>query len=88
MAIQEPGISKFCDTCGREYLNEDTALEQDTINSVISSSRSDRTGNAADESAKPSRKPIGPGIADNESLAQALFRAHDVCIYCGGKFIG
>ncbi|MCJ1404488.1 hypothetical protein MMC11_007714 [Xylographa trunciseda] len=29
LAIQEPGTSKFCDTCGREYLNEIQLLQED-----------------------------------------------------------
>ena len=88
LAIQEPGISKICDTCGREYLDEDTALERDAINSAIFISRADQSDKAANESAMASQTPTDPVITEDQSLAHALFKAHDVCIFCGGKFVG
>ncbi|MCJ1284681.1 hypothetical protein MMC26_004017 [Xylographa opegraphella] len=78
MTIQEPGISKFCSTCGREYCNEQQVLQNDVDAMPVL----DVTGNGDDaENGVPSR--------DNEdSLISALFRSQGICIFCDGKFIG
>lgn len=78
-AIQEPGISRYCDTCSREYLHEDYALK--TCHVDKHASGTDGMG-ISDNSNDPSNG------TDGGSILQSLFQHHDVCIFCGGKFIG
>ncbi|MCJ1439212.1 hypothetical protein MMC27_008603 [Xylographa pallens] len=80
LAIQEPGISKFCDTCGREYRNEQQVLQEDIDSMPVMDVTSGNADSLGDE--------VLP-IRDNEhSLISELFRSHGICIFCEGKFIG
>ena len=77
-AIQEPGISKFCSTCGREYCNEQLVLQADTDTKPVMNKTSGDTDGIG---SSPSRD-------HDHSLISALFRTHGICIFCDGKFIG
>ena len=77
MAIQEPGISKYCETCGREYLNEKYLWP---IPPGVCTSETSR-----ENSGLPN---LLPGLASEEtSHLRELIRTFDKCIFCGGKFI-
>ena len=79
LTIQAPGISKFCGICGRQFLN-DNYLEKSTLRT---------NDNGIEDLSAQSKNEIETGEnAAFQSLAQVLFAACDVCIYCGGKFVG
>jgi len=78
-AIQEPGISRYCDACSREYLHEDYALN--TCRVDMNAPSPDGL-EIFDNSKNPGNETEG------ESILQTLFKDYDVCIFCGGKFIG
>lgn len=61
LAIQAPGITKYCGICSTPFLSEEFAQAQEA-------------------QAEVSKPPV--------TLARVLFQACDVCIYCGGKFVG
>lgn len=61
LAIQAPGITKYCGICNTAYLNEEFVRAQEAEDGVPDSSY---------------------------TIARMLFQACDVCIFCGGKFIG
>ena len=93
LSIQEPGATKACEICGRQYLRnrvidghenetrgEIEALdvtEQDTGAQTRERERESEASNGFESDAQP--KP---------SLLHVLFAACDICIYCGGKFTG
>ncbi|KAF2088512.1 hypothetical protein K490DRAFT_39705 [Saccharata proteae CBS 121410] len=85
LAIQEPGISKSCCICGRHYLNQQFISQKD--GSVSS------TASASQKEAQDASQQAEQGAADGMSqplmtLAELLFSACNVCVYCGGKFVG
>lgn len=61
VAIQAPGITKYCGICSTPCLSEEFVRAQETGGSDI-------------------EPPV--------TLSRVLFQACDVCIYCGGKFVG
>jgi hypothetical protein len=61
LAIQAPGITKYCGICSTPYLNEEFVRAQEI-----------REGE------------VEPAY----TIARMLFQACDVCIFCGGKFVG
>ena len=61
LAIQAPGITKYCGICSTPFLSEEFVWAQE----------------AGPEQAEPL-----------VTLSRVLFQACDVCIYCGGKFVG
>ena len=97
LTIQEPGISKYCESCDREYFDEQVLLASvkhiDGAPGVESQGRS--VGDAEEESTGinvEETHDIGPGMLrendyERESLAHVLFSMYDVCVYCGGKFM-
>ena len=90
MTIQEPGISKYCDTCGREYLKEEFVLK-DEAESDVGLQMLDpfpyvRENGDETKIDGESGRPLVH--VDPVSLAHILFKVHDVCLFCGGKFIG
>lgn len=62
IAIQAPGITKYCGICSTPYLNEEFVRAQEKV---------------------------GEGEAEPAyTITRMLFQACDVCIFCGGKFVG
>ncbi|KAJ4352989.1 hypothetical protein N0V95_003782 [Ascochyta clinopodiicola] len=61
LAIQAPGITKYCGICSTPFLSEEFVRAQEVQEEMI-------------------EPPV--------TLSRVLFEACDVCIYCGGKFIG
>lgn len=82
-AIQEPGISRYCDTCRREYLHEDYALNDHSRHGGKPA-----PGTKGMETSDNATMEGNVVSFDDESILQVLFRNYDVCIFCGGKFIG
>ncbi|MCJ1249290.1 hypothetical protein MMC30_006513 [Trapelia coarctata] len=82
-AIQEPGISRYCDSCGREYLHEDYALN-DNARHV----GNQPPGTDAMEIFDDVHVAENELSTEDESILQTLFNEHEVCIFCGGKFVG
>jgi hypothetical protein len=62
LAIQAPGITKYCGICSTPVLNEEFVQAQEDGDDTDTES--------------------------SATLARVLFQACDVCIFCGGKFIG
>ena len=62
LAIQAPGITKYCGICSTPVLNEEFVRAQEDGDDTDTDS--------------------------SGTLARVLFQACDVCIFCGGKFIG
>ncbi|KAH7410309.1 transcription factor IIIC subunit delta N-term-domain-containing protein [Phaeosphaeria sp. MPI-PUGE-AT-0046c] len=97
IAIQAPGISKYCGICNTPYLNEEFVVAQE-VNEPAGTSQNSNAGDG--EEARGSKGDIGrhrlstgQGNGRGNSsllvtLARVLFLACDVCIYCGGKFVG
>lgn len=61
LAIQAPGITKYCGICSTPFLSEEFVQAQEVG---------------------------GGGAEPSVTLSRVLFQACDVCIYCGGKFVG
>lgn len=136
LAIQAPGITKYCGICSTPFLSEEfvvaqeveepparleaqigvngdnTSIETTETRSPMNNSRGEEkdedrnvtmSGNGLEQEAEQphgekavvhaSVEGIGDVSAEERrelptSLARVLFLACDVCIYCGGKFIG
>ena len=88
LAIQEPGISKFCDTCDREYLNEELLLQEDIEVMAVLDATTNR--DEVVESGELHSIESGGSLSEDkgDSLIRAMFRSYGVCIFCDGKFIG
>ena len=73
LTIQEPGISKYCARCGRQFLDPGKApaflSPQNGTDEVV--------GEGASEPSNSS-----------QSLTYQLFRTFNICPYCDGKFKG
>ena len=81
LPLLEPGISKRCFNCKREYLDERSHPEirmrlSERLGPIsISDSNIENTGAAQEDSGRV-----------KHSLASVLFDKFDICPYCGGKF--
>ncbi|KAH6644126.1 transcription factor IIIC subunit delta N-term-domain-containing protein [Boeremia exigua] len=62
IAIQAPGITKYCGICSTPVLSEEFVQAQDSREEAEAESE--------------------------VTLASVLFQACDICIFCGGKYIG
>lgn len=76
VAIQIPGLSKFCGICSQQYLRSEQSI-------AFQSVTDNHTDVSRDERSRTTEKD-GPLKV---SLAQVLFATFDACIYCGGKFL-
>lgn len=74
LPITEPGTSKSCETCRREFLNEAT------LTKIVSD---DGTGPAELIAADGVRR-----LSSCLSLIKDLSDQFDICPYCHGKYIG
>ncbi|KAE9985451.1 hypothetical protein EG328_007443 [Venturia inaequalis] len=81
LAIQAPGISKYCGICGKQYI-EGSYLETDSQASMSA------TQNGEDASMEGDTNEDGQTTKDLPTLAELIFTACDSCFYCGGKFVG
>ncbi|KAI9710611.1 MAG: hypothetical protein M1812_007375 [Candelaria pacifica] len=93
LAIQAPGISKYCGLCGIEYLHLDFLLKNDA-RSLAPAENLDRKNSGAASEAESDAESVGDEAQDTHlaetpvSLAQILSASCEICIYCGGKFVG
>jgi hypothetical protein len=127
LAIQAPGITKYCGICSTPFLSDEFVIAQeyadskksvDTGNDTVMTgvTTNDRVSGGGEKVSGPPGKVDEGHVAqeggeritveDQESddsddeddvyerrelpvtLARVLFLACDVCIYCGGKFVG
>ena len=77
MAIQAPGMSKYCEQCGREYLNDERIFPISVMKAKVEVSEGS-SGIMKDPPVLGTREP---------TLARQVFKNFDKCIFCGGKFI-
>ncbi|KAJ4323152.1 hypothetical protein N0V94_002038 [Neodidymelliopsis sp. IMI 364377] len=61
LAIQAPGITKYCGICNTPFLSEEFVQAQEAVG-------------------EETEHPV--------TLSRVLFQACDVCMFCGGKFVG
>lgn len=91
LPVQEPGTTKNCGICGLQYFNEKIigdveAATGDVEMADVPTAESNIDIVANDTWVEVSRNPNAfPQQAP--TLAQILFDACDVCVYCGGKFV-
>jgi hypothetical protein len=131
IAIQAPGITKYCGICSTPFLNDEFVSAQETQEigaAVVVEKGNTNEENGPSSNGLPSEVPAnseGTNIIDAEggismgddpagraeqeqateerleqsideekqkepavTLAKMLYLACDVCIYCGGKFVG
>lgn len=81
LSIQAPKISKSCGLCNRQYLTDEhlLAMDRGSVSRVFQLPRDSSTTESSDQ---------GIQNGSSVSLVQLLLNALDVCIYCGGKFVG
>ncbi|KAF2743912.1 hypothetical protein M011DRAFT_471037 [Sporormia fimetaria CBS 119925] len=85
-AVQAPGCTKACGICNQVVMNDETVLEQE-----FGAGEEDQDDGDEDEDVV-----MGEGkerATDGEgnlkvTLARVLFSGCDVCIHCGGKYVG
>lgn len=101
LAIQEPGISKYCERCGKQYLTEEALLKDE-----VSQGNSDRTDvevpaptigghshtnfddDAEAQASLMAQHQVSSPSNELAPLVRMLFSNYDVCVFCGGKFVG
>lgn len=103
LAIQEPGISKYCERCGKEYLVEEALLKDGQSEEVLrqpgvrktattpraQKSGTGQTGAVEEDEGIQVQNEQALGLTDKPApLVRMLFATCDVCVYCGGKFVG
>ncbi|KAJ9659669.1 hypothetical protein H2201_007260 [Coniosporium apollinis] len=97
LAVQAPGISKYCGICGKQYLSDQYVFEQDaaldetapTVNGGGESSSMDAPSTDA-AGLEGGHQEQGTNAAEPRppiTLAQLLVAACVFCVYCGGKFV-
>ncbi|KAF2436207.1 hypothetical protein EJ08DRAFT_230945 [Tothia fuscella] len=79
LAVQAPGISKFCGLCERQYLTE-TILEPEGPQAEIEEEDVDMIVVGGSSNSHGKKEP--------PDFGRVLFASCEDCIYCGGKFVG
>ncbi|TKA63871.1 hypothetical protein B0A49_09297 [Cryomyces minteri] len=98
LAIQAPGVSKFCGLCGIQYLN-DSILQENVEITPATLPQPSNGVDKDDQTLKDALNAEGSGVERTVSegkqgankiatLARILFATCDVCVYCGGKYVG
>jgi hypothetical protein len=97
LAIQAPGITKYCGICSTPYLSDEFVNAQEMDSEKEDAEVNDAGGvPGQDDIMRESTENtvVGTNSDIKESkdtrpitLARVLFLACDVCIYCGGKFV-
>ena len=101
LAIQEPGISKYCERCGKQYLTEEALLEHHvrpvnpdrTNTEVLTAMESNHNHLHVNEVGERQESLIAQQQVSSPEyefapLTRMLFSNYDVCVFCDGKFIG
>ena len=94
LPITEPGISKYCRRCKREFLDEERLLhseskmctisEQDRVTDDIDVSEAANDKNHTAEHERHLQNDENPET--RLGLVQKLFMVFESCPYCGGRF--
>jgi hypothetical protein len=91
LAIQAPGITKYCGICRTPYLSEEFVAAQEVENEkqVVGCNGAEETQEQLTSDVVRGRISDTEGGTDTRpvTLAKVLFLGCDVCIYCGGKFV-
>lgn len=82
VATQDPGITKLCRICDQQYLDDDVVPElqrspEDIVMREVPRAKVGSTVVTQSYMEVPRPRP---------TLAQLLFAACDLCVYCGGSF--
>ncbi|KAI9706103.1 MAG: hypothetical protein M1836_005509 [Candelina mexicana] len=96
LAIQEPGISKYCGLCGVEYFHQDFVLKylQKSVSASVFTERGDGSNGNTTSEVEEEAGVIEDSAQDADnagtpvSFVQILLASYEVCVYCGGKFVG
>lgn len=91
LSIQEPGITKSCGICDLQILKDSTVADvtsaaEDIEMTDVPAPEGDEEIPADDTWVEISHNQDNKDLRPKMTLAQLLFNACDVCIYCGGKF--
>jgi hypothetical protein len=96
LAIQAPGITKYCGICSTPYFSEEfvDAQEMDSEKKGTGSNGAEEVQGEHDLAQEPTKDTVMSEVSAEMvgidkrpvTLARVLFFACDVCIYCGGKF--
>ena len=103
LPITEPGISKSCESCHREYLdpvqiaqivrNDSTDLADHTTAYTPNMDPSHTTADTNDEMGLKEQQPPADDegnrvLSSSLNLINEISQYFDVCPYCQGKYIG
>lgn len=102
LPIREPGISKRCEACNREYLDESSLLRStaeptDADRSKVVESGSRLQSPVSDGNAAGNDPQDHDIRADDEvtipapprlEVTKSIFAEFDVCPFCRGKYVG
>lgn len=91
LPVQEPGITKSCGICGLQYLNEKVFSDVEPTTDDIEMADVPSAEGNIDAPANDTWVEVSHNLnafpRPTRTLAQILFAACDLCIYCGGKFV-
>jgi hypothetical protein len=97
LAIQAPGITKYCGICSTPFLSDEFVDAQEVDSekkdaetndaSEVQEQNDSTQASTADVIMSENSDVAGRRDAHPITLARVLFLACDVCIYCGGKFV-
>ena len=94
IAIQAPGITKYCGICSTPFFSEELVAAQERGHMMVNSEVQEngmtdqKMTNGELSETGGDRRSVEEKGGIRPTLAQLLFFACDACIYCGGKFIG
>ncbi|KAL8726378.1 MAG: hypothetical protein Q9181_006073 [Wetmoreana brouardii] len=103
LPIREPGISKYCESCNREFLDESLFAQSDSDEKISTSDymEIDNQDNAQEATLvnriNTARSHDGDllahrggeeRISSNSGFRKALFARFDLCPYCQSKYVG
>lgn len=91
LAIQEPGMSKWCSVCDREFFNETAFyLNLKGQEGATSGENQTATGMDVDEPGNGITEAMTQRVHESplspDSLFWKLFRFFDTCPYCQAKY--
>ncbi|KAI9798224.1 MAG: hypothetical protein M1835_002709 [Candelina submexicana] len=96
LSIQEPGISKYCGLCGVECFHQDFVQKyfQKSVSASVFAERSDGSNGNTTSDVGEEAGVIEDSAQDADnagspvSFVQIILASYEVCVYCGGKFVG
>ncbi|KAL5118460.1 hypothetical protein ACEQ8H_003636 [Pleosporales sp. CAS-2024a] len=88
IAIQAPGITKYCGICTTPYLNEEFVAAQELQDGHHDAQHGQNTAPSTTSHVATQQQQQQEEEERVTSFAKILFYSCDACIYCGGKFVG